>query len=502
MTDFDAQTATIGVVGAGAMGQGIVQVALQGGLQVRLYDAKPDAAEAGRDKVFARLRRLVEKGRLDATDVDAMEGRLTLVPALAEMRPCAAVVEAVFEDLDLKRNVFAELEGHVAADAILASNTSSISIAAIASQCRHKGRVAGLHFFNPVPLMRLVEVVVGPDTRPEVADALMTLGERLGRTPVRVKDAPGFLVNMGGRAYTTEALHILHERVATPAQIDAVMRDGCGYRMGPCELMDLTGIDVNYPVSRIVHEGYMYDPRLRTTPGHRALHEAGRHGRKTGQGHFAYDTEGKRTDADSPDLRVDAEPAAAVAMAEADDRLRRFLDDIGLRVLSADHGRTPIVAAPVGEDASALAARTGADPRRLVALDLLCDTDTRVTLMTPPGADAAARDGVAAAIAGSGRAVTAIADSCGFVSQRMQAMIANLGCEMAQIGLAEPEAIDTAMKLGLNYPRGPLEICDHLGPTTVLHIMRRLQALTGDDRYRPSPWLRRRAELDLPIHTP
>ena len=458
MVDFANDDALLGVVGAGAMGQGIAQVALQGGLRVVLHDARSGGAAEGAKKVLGRLERLVEKGQLAANDMAEVRDRLALAEDLAAFAECDAVVEAVVEDLEVKRGLFKELEAIVRPDCLLASNTSSLPIASIASACERRDRIAGMHFFNPVPLMRLVEIIRSLDTAEATAEALVALGRRMGRTPVLVADSPGFLVNLGGRAFTTEALRLLQEGVASPAQIDAILKDCGGFRMGAFELMDLTGMDVNYPVSRIVFEAFQNDPRLKTTPYHKLLVDAGRLGRKTGVGHYRYDANGRMIDPPSPDHATDAVPAA-----------RAFVPEV---------------------------------EERLVALDLTGDTSRRVTVMTAPGADPAARDSVAAALGRSGRQVTAIKDSPGFVLQRVRAMIANLGMEMAQTGLAAPADIDLAMRLGLNYPKGPFALADEMGAATTLRIMQQLHTLTGDDRYRPSLWLRRRALLNLPADTP
>lgn len=501
MIDPNASDLVVGVVGCGAMGQGIIQVALQGGLAVIAYDAREGGAAAGCQAVLGRLDRLVEKGTLGADAVAGMRTALTAAGDIADLAPAGVVIEAVFEDLEVKRALFAALEAVVAPDAVLASNTSSLPIGSIARGARHPGRIGGLHFFNPVPLMRLVEVIRGPATEPAVVDALVAVGKRLGRTPVVVKDSPGFLVNLGGRAFTTEGLHLQHEGVATPAQVDAVMRDCGHFRMGPFQLMDLTGIDVNYPVSMIVFEQFLNDPRLRTTPQHRALFDAGRFGRKTGQGHFRYDDKGNMVDAPSADHASDAVAAIGVQVATPGDAaLHELLERAGLAARQND-GATPVVAALYGEDAAGFCARTVTDPRRLVAIDTTGDTSKRVTLMTAPGADPRYRDSVAAAFAKAGIAPTVIADSPGFILQRMRAMIANLGCEMAQIGLASPADIDTAMKLGLNYPLGPLEIAEEMGVSHTHAIISAIHDATQDPRYRPSLWLRRRALLGLPVHT-
>lgn len=493
MHKLSSDDAVIGVVGAGAMGAGIAQIAAASGHKVLIFDQKENAARTACDATLGRLKDRLARGRMTAEAVAQIEANMVPVDSLASLAPCALVVEAIVEDLRIKRGVFAQLAEIVAPDCILASNTSSLPIGAIAQGLAAPDRVAGLHFFNPVPVMKLVEVIGSPETSDAVLDALVALSEKMGRTPVRVADTPGFLVNFGGRAYPTEALALVHEGVATPAQIDAVMRDCCGFRMGPFELMDLTGMDVNYPVSAFVHESHFADPRLRSTPLHRYLFDIGQLGRKSGRGFFDY-----REGAAAPiaDEAASAAPARAVWMPEPTAALRELLAGLGVAVLDADDRTSPILVAPVGEDCSALSARTGHDHRRLVALDLSCDITKRITLMTAPGADADVLAQVVALFA-PGRAVTVIADSPGFIAQRICAMVANLGCEMAQTGLARPADIDTAMRLGLNYPKGPLELTDAMGPQQVFAILEQLQGLTGDDRYRPSQWLRRRAQLGL-----
>lgn len=501
MKSVDAADYTIAVIGAGAMGQGIAQVAAQGGIKTLLYDAKPGGADAGREQIIQRLDRLVEKDRISAEDAKAASDRLGSVSDIAALAGCDAVIEAVFENIAVKSEVFQAVEAVVSDDCIIASNTSSIPIASIASACKKRDRIAGLHFFNPVPLMKLVEVIRASDTSDETVAALTELGKRMTRVPVTVADMPGFLVNMGGRAFSSEAFRIMHEDVATPAQIDAVMRDCRHFRMGPFELGDLTGIDVNFPASVIIYNGYMQDPRIKTAPVHEAMYNSGRWGRKTSAGWYDY-KDGKVINPPSPDHETSATPASHVSLAEPSEALTDFCKSLGLEVREDDDGSAPILAAPVGDDATHTALMTDADFKRLVCIDLSCDTSKRICIMTAPGADPAARDAVAAALIKSGRKVTAIKDSPGFIAQRMCAMVGNLGCYMAEVALATPADIDLAMKLGLNYPLGPLELVEDLGAENTLEILERLQEITGEDRYRPTMWLRRRALLDLPIHTP
>lgn len=501
MINVGAPDFVLGIVGAGAMGSGIAQVALTGGMAVILHDASEAQLDKARGALFARIDRLVEKRELKPESAAAAKAQLTLAREIDALAPCGVVVEAIVEDLDVKRKVFRALEEIVGEDAILASNTSSIPIAAIAAACRHRRRVAGMHFFNPVPLMRLVEVIASADTDPSVVETLSALGQRMGRTPVAVKDAPGFLVNFGGRAYYQEALHILQESVATPEDIDLVMRDCCGFRMGPFELLDLTGMDVNYPVSEIVLKGYGYDPRVKTTPLHASMHLAGRLGRKSGHGFYRYDADGKKVTSPPAAMPSAAKPARVI-LPEPHEGLVALAVAAGVETQAPDDGTSPIMIAPWGEDCTAAALRLGLDPRRTVAIDLSHDTARRITQMMAPSGEAAMGDAVAALLSAAGRAVTRIKDSPGFIAQRITAMIANIGCEMAQMGLASPADIDKAMQLGLNYPLGPLGFAEKLGVRTTYDIMRQLFESTGSDRYRPSLWLRRRALLGLPAATP
>ncbi len=488
----------IGVVGAGAMGAGIAQVSLAAGLRVILFDQQAGAVDRASTSILDRLRSEAAKGRLAAEVAASAEGRLTKASALSDLRPAQLVVEAIVERLDAKQALLTELEGIVAPDCVLASNTSSLPIAAIARPCARPERVCGMHFFNPVPLMRLVEIVRGPATGADTVAIARRLGERLGKVAIDVVDAPGFLVNLGGRAYVTEALHLLQEGAADIATIDVIMRDACGFRMGPFELMDLTGIDVNLPVTKLIVDGYQGEPRLRTTYLHQLMLDAGTLGRKTGKGFYDYPaTDGPRR----------AEPAAPPALRPvpfaADDRLDAVLGE-ALRangLASATGSDRPILVELFGEDAATFAVREGIDPRRVVALDATGLGRNALTVMAPIGAGEACRE-VASWLEAVGYRVHVIADTPGFVAQRILAMIANLGCEIAQMSLATPDDIDRAMELGLNYPAGPLAIADLMGLVTVHRVLTNLQAITGSDRYRPSLWLRQRALLGLPAKTP
>ena len=492
---------TIGVIGAGAMGAGIAQAALTAGLKVILNDSSAAALAKARGEIHSRIARLAEKGQLTAAAVAAAEGRLTLAERLQELAPAQIVIEAIVEQLEPKQRLFTALEDIVSPATVLATNTSSLPVAAIARVCRHRERVCGLHFFNPVPLMRLVEVIRAADTSERTLERGLALVARLGKTAVKVRDVPGFLVNLLGRAYLTEALHIQHEGVAPVATIDRIMREAAGFRMGPFELMDLTGIDVNLPATRVVYEGFQHDPRLKTTALHESLFAAGQLGRKTGRGFYEYG-EGKAVspvDVDNPSAAPVGAPPVSAWIAEGAQGFEGLVAR-GLSLVAADRAEVILVSPAPGEDAASAAARLRLDPARVVAVDLLGMEKDFLTLMSPVGGDAAVRK-LAAFLRGAGFAVAVIGDSPAFVAPRILAMVVNLACEVAQMGIGTPEDIDVAMRLAQNYPRGPFEWGEWLGAERVHDMLRRMQEITGSDRYRPSLWLRRRALLALPLRT-
>ncbi|HJS88909.1 MAG TPA: 3-hydroxyacyl-CoA dehydrogenase [Steroidobacteraceae bacterium] len=490
---------TLGVIGAGAMGAGIAQSALTAGLRVILYDSSHAALEKARAEVHARIARQAEKGQITAEAVADADRRLTLAERAQELAPAQIVIEAIVEELEAKQRLFSVLEEIVPADTVLATNTSSLRVAAIARVCRHRERICGIHFFNPVPLMRLVEVVRAADTSERTMQRALALAERLGKTAVRVKDVPGFLVNLLGRAYTTEALQIEHEGVATVVTIDRIMREAAGFRMGPFELMDLTGIDVNFPATRAVYEGFQHDPRLKTTVLHESLFMAGQLGRKSGRGFHDY-REGAgpalAPESESPGGGASAGAALSAWIAE-DARGFELLTERGVKLVGADQAEV-ILVSPAGEDAASAAARLRLEPARVVAVDFLGREKRFLTLMSPIGGQGAAQK-LGAFLRGRGLAVAVIKDSPGFVAPRILAMVVNLACEIAQIGIGTPEDIDLAMRLAQNYPRGPFEWGEWLGPRRVHELLRQIQEITGSDRYRPSLWLRRRALLGLPL---
>jgi 3-hydroxybutyryl-CoA dehydrogenase len=415
------------------------------------------------------------------------------------------VVEAIVEEISAKRVLFKALDEIVAPDAILATNTSSLSVTAIAASCRHPARVGGWHFFNPVPLLKLVEVIDGVLTEPRVLDVLDAVSRRCGHTPVRAKDTPGFLVNHAGRAYGTEALRLLHEGIAEPPTIDRILRDTAGFRMGPFELLDLTGLDVSGPVMQSIYNQYFQEPRYRPTPLLQQRIEAGLIGRKVNRGFYDY-PDGKMVTPPEPAASAARPSSVWISPAEPTGAAvaKQLLAELGARI---EDGVRPSAGAlclvtPIGDDATSAALAQDLDPARTVALETLFDTAKRRVLMTTPLTAPDFRDAAHGLLAGGGLPVSVIHDSAGFVAQRVIAAIVNLACDIAQQRVASPPDIDLAVKLGLAYPNGPLAWGDKIGPATVLTILERMHAFYEDPRYRPSPWLKRRARLGASLLTP
>ena len=502
--EFDPARAdlTLGIIGTGIMGRGIAQIAAQAGVRVLLFDSRAEAAPAAVDYVAGTLAKLVEKAKIDEAAAKSAVAKLQVAKALPELSGCHVVLEAIVENLDAKRELFGQLEALVSKDCILATNTSSLQVTSIAASCKVPERVAGYHFFNPVPLMKVVEVIEGVMTAPWVGDALAGLTRRMGHKPVRARDTPGFIVNHAGRGYLTESLRVASEGVANFHEIDRILREGTGFRMGPFELLDLTGLDVSHPVMESIYNQYYQEPRYRPSPITGQRLSAGLIGRKTGRGFYRYEA---GTQEKPPAAAV---PAARPARVWVSSRglgatLQALVTKLGA---SIDTGAAPAanslcLVAPLGQDATTAALAEGLDPTRTVAVDCLFATDKRRTLMTTPVTSSEMRDAAHGLLGSDGVPVSVIHDSPGFVSQRVIAQIINIACDIAQQRIASPSDIDTAATLGLGYPKGPLAWGDALEPARILAVLEALHGFYGDPRYRASPWLKRRALLGVSLLT-
>ena len=519
---------TIAIIGTGIMGMGIAQIAAQAGITVLLFDAKAGAAEQGRQSLQAMLEKLTAKGKFTDEQLAATLKNLVVVSELAEIAQADVVVEAIIEDLAIKKQLFKQLEDVVTTETILATNTSSLSVTAIAADCNYPERVAGFHFFNPVPLMKIVEVIPGISTHPATTQVLNDLAVRMGHLGVVAKDTPGFIVNHAGRAYGTESLKIVGEGVASFEEIDRILRDGAGFRMGPFELMDLTGIDVSHPVMESIYHQYYQEPRYRPHPLTHQMLTGKKLGRKVGEGFYHY-TENKKQDGQKSTISNVPPHAGSISEttvtsvwvgADLADDKNQLIDYLNAHGIAIDTNEQPavdslVLLATYGEDTTNSAVRYQVDPAQTVSIDMLTDLSKHRTLMPSMvtqtkfvaqayalfarGSNQKATENQAAQQ--TGIMATLIGESTGFVAQRVVAMVINLGCDIAIQGIATPEDIDNAVKLGLGYPSGPISWGDKLGAQRVLLILTRIYGLTGDPRYRPSPWLQRRATLDISLLT-
>jgi 3-hydroxybutyryl-CoA dehydrogenase len=496
---------TVGVAGAGAMGRGIAQIAAQAGLRVKLFDTNPSALNAARDALTSTWTMLASKGKMTAEQAHEALGKLYLIDDIENLSDCDLVIEAIIERLEIKQPFFKQLETVVSPDCILVSNTSSLSITAIAAVCARPERVAGYHFFNPVPLMKVVEVIDGLRTDPAVGDALMALSVRMGHKPVRAKDMPGFIVNHAGRGMNTEGLRVVQENVTDFATVDGIMREQAGFKMGPFELMDLTGLDVSHAVMESIYRQFYEEPRFKPSPIGTVRVAGGLYGRKSQGGFYAYIDGQKQPviEAAAPALngpaKVWVSPEHPLGHARARDLLKRLGANI-------QGGHAPevdslIIVTPFGEDVSTVVARQKLDAARTVGLDTLHDFEQtrRRTLMVSPATHPQYQERAHAIFGVDNIRVSVVRDSAGFVAQRIVAMIVNVACDIAQQDIATPQDIDLAVSLGLGYPKGPLGLGDALGAEYILEILRNMQSVTGDPRYRPSLWLQRRVQLGLSL---
>src|SRR6266404_1566714 len=495
MLDVSRSDLVAAVAGAGTMGRGIVQVLAQCGARTLVYDAQPGAAATAKDAIGQSLGKLAEKGRLRPQEVQATLGRIEVADSLQGFAPCHVVIEAIVEDLNEKRKLLGSLEDVIAQSCILASNTSSLSVTAMAAACKRPGRVAGYHFFNPVPVLKIVEVVDGVRTEPWVTDALTALARRFGHTPVRCKDTPGFIVNHAGRAFVPESLRVLAEGVADFATIDRILVDAAGFRLGPFGLLDLVGLDVAHAVMKSMYQQYYEEPKYLPSFLAEPRVAAGLHGRKTKRGWYEY----------TPDMNVPPEPPAPKAKPAsvwAVPELKELLGDLGAKLeLKPSPGAICFVA-PLGLDASAATQEHGLDATRTVAVDPLFGFSKRRTLMTTPVTRPEVREAAHGLLASDGVPVSVISDSPGFVAQRVVAHIVNVGCDIVQMRIATPEDLDRAVMLGLGYPKGPLAMGDALGAQKILAVLEAMHSFFLEPRYRPSPWLKRRARLGVSLLTP
>ena len=494
----------IGIVGAGTMGAGIAQLAAATGARTLIHDPMPDALARGVQQAADGLARWRDKGRLER-EPGAVEG----VAELDALAPAGLIVEAAPERLELKRELFAELS-RIAPDAVLASNTSSIPITAIAGAAADPSRVVGMHFFNPPPVMRLVEIVAGIDSSPEALDIARATGRAMGKRAIDAADVTGFLVNRCNRPFGLEALKLLAEQAADVETIDAIVR-GAGFRMGPFELQDLVGIDVGFEISLSFHEQSFGEPRWRPSPLSARMVAAGRLGRKSGRGWYAYPRaaapdpeplptgggEGRLV-AIAGDVPLAQELRALAAQAGFD---ARGQDDAAGEVpwlaidCGADPDAAPLQGGPVAmlcSDGSLHALDAGGSAVGFHALPPL-DATALVELTRAPGTARLAAERAEAFFAALGKRTAWVADGPGLVLGRIVCQLVNEACFAVGEGVGTRADVDDGMVLGLNHPRGPFAWCEAIGVVHVLAVLDALRIELGEERYRAAPLLRRLA---------
>ncbi|MEW6632724.1 MAG: 3-hydroxyacyl-CoA dehydrogenase [Pseudomonadota bacterium] len=493
-----------GVVGAGVMGSGIAEVFAAAGIDVVIVDEAPGKAAAAVEQIALRQRARAAAGKISADAVEELLARIEPVEALDRLAGVDLVVEAIIERMEPKRQLIEALEKIVGPEAIIATNTSSLSVTAIAAAAKRPQRVAGYHFFNPVPVMKLVEVIPGAHTSPEVERVLVDLATRFGHRPVVAADTPGFIVNHAGRAFGTEALAMLREGVASIGEIDAILRDAAGFKMGPFELMDLTGLDISHPVMESVYTQFYQDPRYRPSVIAAQRVAAGLLGRKTGRGFYSYDGNRQVAPPETAQPAEAAIPGHVVVLADNDaGDMQALVASTGASV-SDLKGPAPgkdglILVGLEGHDVAGAAIRLGLPPSLCVGFDPYFGLDRHVTLVASAATSDHAKSAALALVRSTGRKATLVNDSCGAVCQRVVAMIVNIGSEIVEQKIASAVDVDAAVRLGLGYPHGPLEWGNKLGPARILRILDTIHDRTRDPRYRASLWLRRRAELGLAL---
>ncbi|TCK06980.1 3-hydroxyacyl-CoA dehydrogenase [Marinobacterium mangrovicola] len=496
---------TVGVIGAGTMGAGIAQVAAQAGHPVILVDMNAEALERGIAGIRKALSRLAEKGKITAAAADEIGNRINPAQELSALADTQLVVEAIVEKLEVKQSVFAELETICSDTTILASNTSSISITSIASALKHPERFAGLHFFNPAPVMKLVEVIHGLATAGPVIDTLLELTKGWGKVAVAAKSSPGFIVNRVARPFYAEGMRLVEEGVAEPALVDALMRQSGGFRMGPFELTDLIGQDVNYAVTCSVFASYYNDPRFKPSLVQKELVDAGWLGRKSGRGFYRYE-EGKQQ-AEEPEwdeIRFGGFfQIREVVNSPAIGALVTRIQDSGVVIPQLSEGETGEIRFANGARLMLTNGQTTLERSQamndpfLIQMDLAQDytSCTALAISARPELPEEVWTEVYALLDFLGIKSIRVKDMPGLVVMRTVAMLINEACDALHLGIASAQGIDDAMQAGLNYPQGLFAWADQLRPAYVAEVLENTARFYADDRYRLSPALRVQSRL-------
>ncbi len=495
----------VGVVGAGTMGAGIAQVAAKAGHQVLLYDAIEGAADLGLERIELGLKKLVQRNKLSAAECDCLLSRITPCDSIESLAPAKLVVEAIVEKLEIKQQVFSRLENVCSEDTILATNTSSISVTAIGAGLSRPENFVGMHFFNPAPIMKLVEIISGVATDIEIAKTVFETAAAWGKKPVLARSTPGFIVNRVARPFYAESLRVKEVSTVGVSVLDAIMRESGGFRMGPFELMDLIGHDVNYAVTCSVFDAFFKDSRFKPSLLQQELVNAGYLGRKTGRGFYRYDNDDKGCPVENlnsnktnvnPSKITEIEVLGSLGVAES---LIDLAHSIGVVVERVDHQkRSEIRFEGVslmltdGRSATQVSAEEG--QAELVLFDLAMDyrDADRIAVTKSDQCSERGLKSAASFFERLGKQVSVIDDVPGMVVMRTVCMLANEGADAVNQNVCTAEAVDLAMQAGVNYPRGPLAWADFIGLHVVVNCLDNLACGYGESRYRVSPLLRRK----------
>lgn len=505
--------APVGVVGAGTMGSGIAQVAAVGGMRVKLFDVADSAAASAIGRIDGYLQRATERGRMSTDDAASAIGRIEAVDTIEDLTDCFIVIEAVAEKLEVKHELLIKLAATCAKDTVLASNTSSLPITAIAGPVPSPQRVVGMHFFNPVPLMRLVEVVAGLSSGDAALATARAVGQKMGREVIDAADGPGFLVNRVSRPFLLEAQALLGERVASHEDIDYAMRLGGAFRMGPFELSDLVGVDVGLDIARSFHALGNGEPRWQPSNIPAQLVAAGRTGRKVRRGYYEYPEDGEYRAADPPAQQPDSSTGAVEVLGngEVASQIRRLAGAAGYNV-SPEPG-SPITITidarvegvgsdlddalsslrPIAVLCAATSLAAAARGRDLIGFHCLppLGESHAVELTRGSGTSDASHAAATRFFHSIGKHVIDVGDAPGLVLGRIVCQLINEAAFALQQGVGSAQDIDRGVELGLNYPRGLLQWSDAIGADQVVATLDALQREGGGDRYRVAPLLRR-----------
>lgn len=467
----------VGVCGAGAMGAGIAQVAAQAGHRVIILDQNEEALARGRETVAKGLSALVKRGKMSEAEASTIAARCDWTLDIAAVSDAGLVVEAIVENAEIKQALFRQVEEVVAQDAIIATNTSSLAVTALAAGRKNPARYMGLHFFNPAPVMKLVEVISGAETDAALASSALELMRAWGKTAVMARDVPGFIVNRVARPFYGEGWRALEEGAADAATLDFLYRDLAGFRMGPFELGDLIGHDINTAAAKSVFDAYFGRTRFTPSLMQGQLVTARRLGRKSGRGVYSY------TDEKSP-----APALIELEGGETDPSLLQRVSDGG----EVDFNGVLIMRCD-GRPASRVAAETG---KPAVVIDYIRDAAAVTSIAYAASGDEA--DAAALAFAPKcGKRAARIKDRAGLVVFRTLLQLANCAADAVRDQVATSDAIDLAMMNGVNYPFGPLDWARRFGFQRVNAALDMIAEETGEAMYRPGEWLRLAARRAL-----